>query len=230
VLKNSSRITLGFNFSSKINLHLGGVMAGIFGGAFNSDPATLRLQSPELAAVRVTTLLIQPGQKAPVTKLRAMKSVNPPCETTFQIAYTEEAILMKMTAPLPEPLDISPVVRDGNLWNNAVWEIFIANGSDTRQLVFNPITDSTFDGIIDAGGINKTWNAAWSHNDSISHGIWNAEVTIPFTTTCGKVPAQGEKLTMQVAHSRYTPGRRVTKGVDKRSPRLGSVTSAESAT
>jgi hypothetical protein len=197
------RITLGFQFAHKLNLRLGGSMAGIFRGAFNSDPKTLRLKSPSLQAVRVKDFADPAWTQVPVLKVQALKSSNPETDASFQLAFTDAALLLKMTAPLPEPVEQTAVQPDGNLWKNAVWEVFVANGADIRQFVFNPLPGSRFDACITGERHDAKWNTSWSHQSSISDGKWQAELSIPFAA-CSRTPEAGEKWAVQVAHS--TPG------------------------
>ncbi|NLF92695.1 MAG: DUF4838 domain-containing protein [Oligosphaeraceae bacterium] len=201
--ESDQRITLGFQFAQKLHLRLGGSMAGIFGGAFNCDPQALRLKVPSLAAVRVKDFADPAWAQAPVVRVQALKNSDPATEASFQLAYTDAALLLKMLAPLPEPVEQTTVLPDGNLWNNAVWEVFVATGADIRQFVFNPLADSRFDACIQAGRHDAKWNTSWSQQSSIRNGKWQAELTIPFAA-CSRTPEAGERWAMQIAHS--TPG------------------------
>ena len=48
------------------------------------------------------------------------------------------------------------------------------------------------------------WNGKWTHKDAVKDGVWYSEVTIPFRENFKKIPAQGDRWSMQIAYS--SPG------------------------
>ena len=195
-----------FSFPRMSNLRAGGSMGGLFGGAFNSDPQTLRQDKRSLELVKVRDFADPAWAKIPAQKLIPLTKTFPAADATFKAAYDGKALLLICEAPLAKaPATPAPPRDSTALWRDAVWEIFVANGINRCQLVFSAAPGSAFDSSINANNkANVKWRGNWSHKDTVKDNRWRSEVTIPLQGTIGKIPAQGEPLQMQVAFS--TPG------------------------
>ncbi|MBE6385971.1 MAG: DUF4838 domain-containing protein [Lentisphaerae bacterium] len=203
-LDKRGKIADGFVYTGREMLRKGGYMAGVFGGAFGSDPKLLRLNVPETTAVKVRDLDDPAWENAPRLKLHPMKSGNKNIAANFRIGYTEKALLMKFEAPIGILTHRKLERDDLKLWDNSIWEVFIADGDRRRQFAFTALRGSAFDTLIYANGLyNKRWNTAWSHQDKIKDGVWYSQLTIPFASF-GRVLEPGMRLQMQIAFS--TPG------------------------
>ena len=200
-LNKRQQVADGFVYTGREMLRKGGYMAGVFGGAFNSDPKLLRLNVPETEAVKVRDFDDPAWSKAPRLKLHPLNSSFGAVAANFKSGYTEKALMMTFEAPLGD-LSQDKVGRDDkNLWNNSIWEIFIADGERRRQFAFNALPGSAFDTLISASGIySNRWNTSWSHQEKIKDGIWYARLTIPWAG-CGRNFEVGMRLQMQVAFS-----------------------------
>ena len=203
-VNNRQQISDGFVYTSKEMLRRGGYMAGIFGGAFNSDPKLLRLNAPETTAVKVRDFNDPAWAKAPRLKLMPLNSRFGTTDANFRIGYTDKALLILCEAPMSR-LSREFIKRDDKkLWNNSTWEIFIADGERRRQFAFNAMQGSAFDTLIYAyGTYNERWNTSWSHQDEFKGDKWISRVTLPWAG-CGRKFEEGMRLQMQFAFS--TPG------------------------
>ena len=203
-LDKRQRISMGFVHTGKEMLRRGGYMAGIFGGAFNSDPKLLRLNAPETTAVKVRDFKDPAWAKAPLQKLSPLNSRFGATDANFKIGYTDKALLIQFDAPMSR-LSREIIGRDDKkMWNNSTWEIFIADGERRRQFAFNAMQGSAFDTLIYASGVyNERWNTSWSHQDEFNGDRWISRVTIPWAG-CGRQLEEGMRLQMQFAFS--TPG------------------------
>ena len=203
-LDKRGQIAGAFVYVGREMLRRGGYMAGIFGGAFGSDPKLLRMNAPETAAVKVRDFDDPAWKTMARQKLIPMRSGARAGNANFRIGYTDKAILMKFEAPLGTLTQQQLKRDDLKLWDNSIWEIFIADGERRRQFAFTAIPGSAFDGLIYASGVNNNkWNTSWSHQDKIKDGVWYARLTIPFAS-CSRVLEPGMRLQMQIAFS--TPG------------------------
>jgi len=199
--KRDGWIPVGFQSATRALLRKGGFMAGVFGGAFNSDPKLLRVNAPETAAVKVRDFDDPAWEKAPRLKPVPLKNTFPLLPVSFRIGYTDKALLLKLEAPAdtPEP---APVPRDDlKIWRNSTWEIFVASGESRRQFAFNAVPGSAFDAWISSGNVYiRKWQGPWSHRDKVDNGVWHSQVTIPFSC-CGRLFEEGMRLQMQFAFS-----------------------------
>ncbi len=204
----NNRVPGIFNGPSLVHLRAGGSMAGLFQGAFNSDPKVLRQKINSMELVKVKDFSDPAWAKIPAQKVLPLKGAFPAVNASFKAAFTDKALLLSFTAPLTKAPAQTSIPRDSSaLWNEAVWEIFISNGVNRAQLVFSAVKNSAFDSLISPYGKgNKKWNCYWTHKDSVKDGVWTSQVMIPFRAVSTFVPAAGENWYMQFAFSQ--PGAR----------------------
>ena len=195
------RIDPRYFWYPKLNiLYAGGSMNGMFGSVFTMDTNILRQEKQELEAVKVKDFSDPAWKKIPVLTLQHMKGSVVKNPVSFQLAYTDSALLLKCTAPaLKDRVD--QLKRDDlNMWNNAVWEVFIAASQSMKQLAFCRVPGSAYDAVIKKKSV-PSFNGNWIHEDTVSDGIWHSRVTIPFKRNCGRVPATGERWQIQIGFS-----------------------------
>ena len=181
-------------------------MAGIFRGAFNADPEQLRrLETRSMELTKVRDFADPAWAKIPEQKLSPLRKGMAEAKASFKAAFTDKALLLICTAPLESaPSGPAPKRDSTKLWNEGVWEIFVANGANRRQLAFSARPGSAYDARIYPSDRDFTvWNGRWSHRDTVKNGVWRSEVTLPFSAL-GTTPRTGEFLMMQFAFS--TPG------------------------
>ena len=178
----------------------GGSMNGMFGSMFTMDTKILRQEKKAIEIVKVKDFNDPAWEKIPVQTLLHMRGANAGQTISFRMAYTDSALLLKCTAPALENR-VKQLKRDDvNMWNNAVCEIFIAPGQSIRQLAFCRIPGSAYDAVIRKKR-ETAFNGNWTHDDTVSNGIWHSNVTIPFKRNCGRIPITGERWQMQIAFS-----------------------------
>ena len=186
-------------------LKLGGYMYGIFRGAFHSDPAILKKEIKNLELIKVKDFNDPAWAKIPAQTLLPFGKNCPAVDASFKVAFTDKAVLLKLTAPVKEPPAVTKLSRDDRkLWKNTLWELFFTTGRDTRQFSFSAVPDSRYDSIIFPKKYKRApytrWSPVWQHKDKVVKGVWTSEVTIPFAAV-GGVPAAGSVRELQVGFS-----------------------------
>ncbi len=189
-------------------LKSGGLMYGVFRGAFHSDPALLRMKVKNIELVQVKDFNDPLWGKIPEQTLLPVKKGSPAIKSSFKAAFTSKALLFKFAVPVTEqPAETKLRRDDAKLWRNALWELFFTTIRDIRQFSFSAVPGSCYDSIIYPKKYkrkhNSSWNPVWQHKDRIVNGVWYSEVTVPFAAV-GGVPKPGELRQMQVGFS--TPG------------------------
>ena len=189
-----------FGYTNFAQLKAGGYMAGVFLGAFNSDPEQLLKEKRSLELKKVSGFNDPAWQGIASVSLMKRSSGLPDADASFKMAFTDKALLILCSAPLETaPSSPAPARDSKNLWQYPLWEIFAANGNDRRQFVFSAAEKSCFDARIN--GADQTleeWNPPWSHKDKVENGRWSSQVTIPFKTL-GIDPEAERKIQMQFA-------------------------------
>ena len=200
---SGNRVVGIFNHSTLVHLRAGGSMAGLFAGAFNSDPKVLRQKINSMELTKVKDFADPLWEKIPAQKVLPLKSRYPAVNASFKAAFTDKALLLTFKAPLPNAPSQTFIPRDSSdLWKEALWEIFISNGPGRAQLAFSAVKKSAFDSFISPYGKgNSKWNTTWTHTDTVKDGVWNSQVTIPFKSISATAPYAGENWYMQFAFS-----------------------------
>jgi Concanavalin A-like lectin/glucanases superfamily/Glycoside hydrolase 123, N-terminal domain/Carbohydrate family 9 binding domain-like len=90
--------------------------------------------------------------------------------------------------------------RDGKLWEDDSYELFIWPGKEKKefyQLIFN-----ASGAVFDCVGKNKNWNGKYQSKAFISKNKWSLEVAIPFSNF-GKAPTDGSVWKAQICRDWY---------------------------
>lgn len=199
--RRSGHIIGFFNHPRIETLRAGGNLAGVFGGAFDSDPKNLRQETKYMQLVKVKDFNDPAWKKIPAQNVIPLKPEYKAVNAAFKAAFTDKALLLICTAPLTRNPDPAPKRDSTTLWRDAVWELFVAPGPARFQMVFSAAPKSAFDAMYNHTNRRfDNWNGKWSHKDSVKNGIWRSEVTVPFASGIPK-PVSGGIWNMQLCFS-----------------------------
>ena len=189
----------GFEYEKPAELLVGGFMRGIFGDVFDKDPEMVRRVMPAGKAVPVKDFDDPAWKDAQEYGLVPLKAGYQKVDARFQVGYTADAFLFRISSPLSAEVDSTPVAHDGDLWkSNDVKELFLGTDNGMVRMAFTPVEGSAFDAIVTSRErTDETWNCEWTHADRVEDGVWYSDVTIPFKSA-GFAFVPGKKLFLQV--------------------------------
>lgn len=168
------------------------------------------------ASGRVVTIdgVPEPGEwdsAAGVTGFYTLGGTLSARQTQVYLTRDESSLYVRFHSPYSQPLQKGEALRDFNIRECDVAEVYLQAGGDVFHFLMNPAG-----GILDRKNREASWNGAIQYASTVvdsgetrggvltfAKGVWNAELAIPFSALEKPAPQKGDVWQMNFSRAFY---------------------------